>query len=298
MDPLFCSHRRFALLIDAENASASSIATVLSELAHYGSPIIRRAYGDWTTTHLAAWKKVLLEYAIQPMQQFAFTTGKNSTDGALIIDAMDLLYSRQVAGFAIVSSDSDFTRLCTRLREADMVVLGFGNRQTPRSFVAACHRFIYPAPPVDAVTNKTSPPPAPSGKWSAQQLQAEESLVKALVGAATKYANDKGWASISQIYQQLLVELPKFETKRYGYARWLKFLEATEMFVLEKQGKSNPVARLRRRLEIELPDAPEPLPAIEEDRLKFEESFYGDELFDPDVEQRNDEPWGDLDIPF
>ena len=134
---------RLAVLIDSDNATASLTTELLEEIAKYGTPTIKRAYGDWTTQHLVGWKEELLRHAIQPVQQFAYTRGKNSTDSALIIDAMDLLYAGNLEGFVIVSSDSDFTRLATRLRESGMTVYGLGRRNTPEAFVAACDRFIY-----------------------------------------------------------------------------------------------------------------------------------------------------------
>jgi uncharacterized LabA/DUF88 family protein len=134
---------RLAVLIDSDNTTASLTTELLEEIAKYGTPTIKRAYGDWTTTHLVGWKEELLRHAIQPVQQFAYTRGKNATDSALIIDAMDLLYAGNLEGFVIVSSDSDFTRLATRLREAGMTVYGLGRRSTPEPFVAVCDRFIY-----------------------------------------------------------------------------------------------------------------------------------------------------------
>ena len=134
---------RLAVLIDSDNTTASLTTELLAEIAKYGTPTIKRAYGDWTTQNLAGWKEELLRHAIQPVQQFAYTRGKNSTDSALIIDAMDLLYAGNLEGFVIVSSDSDFTRLATRLRESGMTVYGLGRRTTPAPFVAACDRFIY-----------------------------------------------------------------------------------------------------------------------------------------------------------
>src|SRR3954468_4620945 len=134
---------RFAVLIDSDNTPASLSTELLEEIAKYGTPTIKRAYGDWTTPHLVGWKEELLRHAIQPVQQFAYTRGKNATDSALIIDAMDLLYAGNLEGFVIVSSDSDFTRLATRLRESGMTVYGLGRRSTPAPFVAACDRFIY-----------------------------------------------------------------------------------------------------------------------------------------------------------
>ncbi|XLM20996.1 NYN domain-containing protein, partial [Chromobacterium piscinae] len=146
-------NRKLAVLIDADNAQSSLIAELLAEVAKYGTAVVKRAYGDWTTTQLKGWKDVLHQYAISPIQQFAYTKGKNSTDSALIIDAMDLLYTGNFDGFCLVSSDSDFTRLATRLREAGLTVIGLGEQaKTPRPFIAACDKFVFtevlrPAPP-------------------------------------------------------------------------------------------------------------------------------------------------------
>ncbi|MDP3616507.1 MAG: NYN domain-containing protein, partial [Rhodoferax sp.] len=137
------NNERLAVLIDADNAQASVIQELLAEVSRYGTATIKRAYGDWTTQNLRGWKDVLHKLAIQPIQQFAYTTGKNSTDASLIIDAMDVLHTGSVDGFCLVSSDSDFTRLATRIREAGLVVYGFGERKTPEPFVAACDKFIY-----------------------------------------------------------------------------------------------------------------------------------------------------------
>ena len=145
---------RLAVLIDSDNTSFKHAKDVLEEIAKYGTPTIKRAYGDWTTQQLVGWKDQMLRNAIQPIQQFAYTTGKNSTDSALIIDAMDLLYAGNVEGFVIVSSDSDFTRLATRLRESGMTVYGLGRRKTPEAFVSACDRFIY----LDLLSQEPEPP--------------------------------------------------------------------------------------------------------------------------------------------
>ena len=149
---------RLAVLIDSDNTTASLTTELLQEIANFGTPTVKRAYGDWTTQALVGWKEELLRHAIQPMQQFAYTTGKNSTDSALIIDAMDLLYAGNLEGFVIVSSDSDFTRLATRLRESGMTVYGLGRRKTPEAFVAACDRFVY----LDLLACKAAPASAAS----------------------------------------------------------------------------------------------------------------------------------------
>src|SRR6478735_6611367 len=159
---------RLAVLIDSDNTTSSLTTELLEEIAKYGTPTIKRAYGDWTTQQLAGWKEELLRHAIQPIQQFAYTRGKNSTDSALIIDAMDLLYAGNLEGFVIVSSDSDFTRLATRLRESGMTVYGLGRRNTPAAFVAACDRFIY----LDLLSQETpeSTPPASADEEPAPPL--------------------------------------------------------------------------------------------------------------------------------
>ena len=135
--------RRFAVLIDADNVSAQALEGLLAEVANYGTAMVKRIYGDWTLPNLKSWKTMLLEHAIQPIQQFRYTVGKNATDSALIIDAMDLLYHAKLDGFCLVSSDSDFTRLASRIREEGLMVIGFGERKTPRAFVTACDRFIH-----------------------------------------------------------------------------------------------------------------------------------------------------------
>ena len=163
---------RLAVLIDSDNTTANRTTELLEEIAKYGTPTVKRAYGDWTTQNLAGWKDELLRHAIQPVQQFAYTRGKNSTDSALIIDAMDLLYAGNLEGFVIVSSDSDFTRLATRLRESGMTVYGLGRRSTPAAFVAACDRFIYlellsqepQSPAQPAPDDQEKPPPRPDLK--------------------------------------------------------------------------------------------------------------------------------------
>lgn len=151
------SNQKLAVLIDADNAQASVIQELLAEVSRYGTATIKRAYGDWTTQNLKSWKDVLLRMAIQPIQQFSYTTGKNSTDASLIIDAMDVLHTGTVDGFCLVSSDSDFTRLATRIREKGLVVYGFGEKKTPEPFVAACDKFVY----TEILRPQTEAPPPP-----------------------------------------------------------------------------------------------------------------------------------------
>src|SRR5882757_5504806 len=173
---------KLAVLIDADNAQPSITEALLAEVAKYGTAHVKRAYGDWTGTNLKGWKDHLLAQSIQPIQQFAYTTGKNATDAALVIDAMDLLYSNRFDGFCIVSSDSDFTRLASRLRESGLTVYGFGERKTPKPFVVACDKFIYtenlsytPAP-----VAPTGPAPSRPHRATASTLQADTALVTLL----------------------------------------------------------------------------------------------------------------------
>lgn len=195
---------KLAVLIDADNAQASVISDLLTEVARYGTATIKRAYGDWTTTHLNSWRDNLHSLAIQPIQQFRFTTGKNATDSALIIDAMDLLHGGRVDGFCLVSSDSDFTRLATRIREAGLAVYGFGEKKTPRAFVAACNKFIYTeilrAPVVEPAAIKA----------------AQERLKPLLIAAITGAKREDGWAPLSVVGSLVAKSNPSFDPRNYG----------------------------------------------------------------------------------
>lgn len=201
---------KLAVLIDAENAQATIIHELLAEVSRYGTASVKRAYGDWTTTNLKGWKEVLHKMAIQPMQQFSYTTGKNSTDSSLIIDAMDLLHAGSLNGFCLVSSDSDFTRLATRVREAGLVVYGFGERKTPQAFVAACDKFIF--------TEILRPQVMSAATTQAVQEQPEqpELLEPMIRTAATAVARDNGWAALSAVGSMLLKNSPSFDPRNYG----------------------------------------------------------------------------------
>jgi len=205
---------RLAVLIDSDNTTASLTTELLEEIAKYGTPTIKRAYGDWTTQHLVGWKEELLRHAIQPVQQFAYTRGKNSTDSALIIEAMDLLYAGNVEGFVIVSSDSDFTRLATRLRESGMTVYGLGRRTTPAPFVAACDRFIYldllgPEPPEPAQRASQGEPPVPLPP------KLKPILTTAIIGTS----KDDGWSNLAEVGSYLVKSHAAFDPRDYGHAK-------------------------------------------------------------------------------
>jgi uncharacterized protein (TIGR00288 family) len=202
---------RLAVLIDADNTPARVVKDLFEELAGYGTITVKRAYGDWTNPHLNGWREVLLGNAISPQQQFAYTVGKNATDSALIIDAMDLLYSGNVEGFAIVSSDSDFTPLATRLREAGKRVIGVGQRQTPKAFVEACEKFVYVEVLGGAPEEQPAPEKEPEAPRSLHSL-----LTRALNNVAT---DDDDWASAGAIGQHLNRLDPSFDPRTYGFAR-------------------------------------------------------------------------------
>ena len=193
-----------AVLIDADNAQASIVHELLAEVSRYGTASVKRAYGDWTTTSLKQWKNVLHEMAIQPIQQFSYTSGKNSTDSALIIDAMDLLHAGGLNGVCLVSSDSDFTRLATRLRESGLVVYGFGERKTPKPFVAACDKFIY---------SDILKPSKSDGKKSKPTAEPLKPMMTKAIEAA---AQDDGWAQLSVGGKFLVKNSPSFDPRNYG----------------------------------------------------------------------------------
>jgi uncharacterized LabA/DUF88 family protein len=222
---------RLAVLIDSDNTTARLTEEILAEIAKYGTPTIKRAYGDWTTPLLAGWKDELVKHAIQPMQQFAYTRGKNSTDSALIIDAMDVLYAGNVDGFVIVSSDSDFTRLATRLREAGKTVYGLGRRDTPEAFVAACDRFIY----LDLVTATKEQEQAPAPR--------RPNLKPVLSAAIGNTAKDDGWSHLGEVGSYLSKSNTAFDPRDYGHSTLGKLVRAQSY--VDVQEASNGVLRVR-----------------------------------------------------
>jgi uncharacterized protein (TIGR00288 family) len=214
---------RLAVLIDADNTSAKLIKEMFEELASFGTITVKRAYGDWTNPHLNGWKDVLLGNAISPQQQFAYTYGKNATDSALIIDAMDLLYSGNVDGFAIVSSDSDFTPLATRLRESGKRVIGVGQRKTPKAFVEACERFLFLE--VLAAADKGVPEQtgAPEEAKENQPRPIQSVLTKALNKVDT---DDEDWATLSALGNHLNRTDPSFDPRNYGFGKLSDLVKA------------------------------------------------------------------------
>ncbi len=230
---------RLAVLIDADNVSAMHAATLLAELARYGVPTVKRAYGDWTTQQLAGWKGELARHAIQPVQQFANTVGKNSTDSALIIDAMDLLYSGSLDAFAIVSSDSDFTRLATRLRESGKTVYGLGMRRTPASLQAACDKFIFLEVLRENDEEEGEPDDADAEGDSLPDLRV------ILEAAVRSTSQDDGWSPLGAVGSYLGKTHASFDPRHYGFPRLSALADAQSYVDLEHPEGGQPRVRLR-----------------------------------------------------
>ena len=236
-----------ALLIDGDNASPKIVSGLLAEVAKYGVASVRRIYGDWTKPNLTGWKSCLLEHSIQPIQQFAYTTGKNATDGAMIIDAMDLLNTGRFDGFCIVSSDSDFARLAARIREQGVTVYGFGERKTPRPFVTACDRFIY----LDVLRPNDGAEAAPAAraaaKASAKKTARDPQLLATLRGAIDAVSDEDGWADLGAVGSHIAKQLPEFDPRNYGFARLSELVAATGIAEMERVGdkQRRPMVRLK-----------------------------------------------------
>ena len=233
------SASKLAVLIDADNAQPSLIEALLAEIAKYGTAHVKRAYGDWTDNHLKSWKDELLKQSVQPMQQFGYTRGKNSTDSALIIDAMDLLYSGRFDGFCIVSSDSDFTRLASRIRESGLTVYGFGERKTPEPFRTACDKFIYTEVLAGTSAGATEVEAAPKQR-SPKELRGDTRLVNLLRNAIEATSDDDtGWAQLSRIGQNINKQSPDFDSRNYGYAKLSGLIKGIGLFDTEERQIGN-----------------------------------------------------------
>jgi uncharacterized LabA/DUF88 family protein len=204
---------------------------LLAEIAKYGTANVKRIYGNWTDERLKGWKATLLEHSIQPMQQFAYTTGKNATDSAMIIDAMDLLYTDNFDGFCIVSSDSDFTRLASRLRESGLVVYGFGEKKTPKPFVAACDKFIY-----TEVLRAKEEEAGPSKSRSSDDLKKDKGhLANLFRNAIDAYSDDDGWAQLGVVGSNIAKQAPEFDPRNYGYRKLKDLVKAMGLYELREE---------------------------------------------------------------
>lgn len=235
---------RLAVLIDADNVPYSHIKEMLEEIAKDGTPTIKRIYADWTKPTVSGWKNVLLENAITPVQQYSYTSGKNSSDSALIIDAMDILYSEKVEGFCIVSSDSDFTRLATRLREAGMKVIGIGEAKTPKPFITACDKFIYieilkvaSETPVEKNISTKS-----TSRRAAKPLnKTDKALLTLLTNSISDLADESGWAFLGNLGNFILKKKTDFDPRNYGFPKLLPLIKSFDKFEIDERetGKNN-----------------------------------------------------------
>lgn len=222
---------KLAVLIDADNAQPSIIEGLLAEIAKYGTANVKRIYGDWTAPHLKTWKDALLQHSIQPIQQFGYTRGKNATDSALIIDAMDLLYTEKFDGFCLVSSDSDFTKLAARIREAGLVVYGFGERKTPEPFVVACDKFIY----TEVLRQDEDEETTSMDRRSTNELKQDTKLINLLRNAVRASSDESGWAHLAPVGSYIAKQSPDFDPRNYGYAKLGELVNATKLFEMEER---------------------------------------------------------------
>lgn len=251
---------RLAVLIDADNAQAAVIEGLLAEIARFGEATVKRIYGDFTASTSSSWKKVLQRYAIKPVQQFAYTTGKNATDSTLIIDAMDLLYTRKFDGFCLITSDSDFTGLAMRLREEGLTVLGFGEKKTPEAFRNACHKFVFTE--VLRPSTAVEPPVQPSKAESEQKSVSPQTSMEAIepkpefpkqfvLTALEQSIDDAGWAHLGTFGSYLTKLQPDFDSRLYGYKKLSDLVKAkSEIFVTEERqatGSNQKVLYLRAK---------------------------------------------------
>lgn len=233
-----------AVLIDGDNIPSAYIKEMMEEIAKYGNPSIKRIYGDWTKPHLVKWKNILLENAITPIQQYGYTTGKNATDSAMIIDAMDILYSEKVNGFCLVSSDSDFTRLAIRLREAGMKVYGMGEKKTPNPFIVACDKFIY----IEILKNTTEE----NGSEQVESKLVQKnnidkitpSVVKLIASSISDLADDDGWAFLGDVGNLIQKKQPNFDARNYGFQKLTPLIKSIKDFEIEQRESSKARVKL------------------------------------------------------
>ncbi|MEP6712395.1 MAG: NYN domain-containing protein [Ferruginibacter sp.] len=228
---------RLAVLIDADNVPYSNVKGVMEEIAKYGTPTFKRIYGDWTKPTVSGWKNVLLENAITPIQQYSYTSGKNSSDSALIIDAMDILYSGKVDGFCIVSSDSDFTRLATRLREAGMKVFGIGQKKTPNPFIVACDKFIYMEiiPLVQEPETGHTKTKIIKEKTKPAVDKMNRETLKLIAATINDIGDENGWAFLGDVGNLLLKKQPNFDPRNYGFLKLTPLIKSLPQFEIDKR---------------------------------------------------------------
>ena len=234
------SDQHLAVLIDGDNIPSRYVKELLEEIAKYGNPTLKRIYGDWTKPRLSKWKKVLLENAITPVQQYSYTIGKNATDSAMIIDAMDILYSKKVDGFCLVSSDSDFTRLAIRLREAGMIVYGIGEKKTPDPFIVACDRFIY----LEVLKQATEIDTTKTVRAKARKAKIDKitpSVINLIRTTISDLEDDEGWAFLGEVGALLQKKQPNFDPRNFGFQKLTPLIKSINKIEIEprKSTKSN-----------------------------------------------------------
>ncbi len=226
---------KLAVLIDGDNIPSAYVKEMMEEIAKYGNPTIKRIYGDWTKPHLTKWKNLLLENAITPIQQYGYTTGKNATDSAMIIDAMDILYSQKVDGFCLVSSDSDFTRLATRLREAGMQVYGIGEKKTPNPFIVACDKFIY----IEILKSQTKETGEDSSESIAREKTSVDKLtskvIRLIATTVSDLADDDGWAFLGDVGSLLQKKMPNFDSRNFGFQKLTPLIKSIPTFEIDQR---------------------------------------------------------------
>jgi uncharacterized LabA/DUF88 family protein len=231
---------RLAVLIDADNVPYSNVKGMMEEIAKYGTPTIKRIYADWTKPTVSGWKNVLLENAITPIQQYSYTTGKNATDSAMIIDAMDILYSEKVEGFCIISSDSDFTRIATRLREAGMKVYGIGERKTPSPFIAACDKFTYIeiiAPLKKVAEIKSNDVQEKEQKHVTQSIN--DDILSLIEMSINDVADENGWAFLADVGNMIIKKQPDFDPRNFGFYKLTHLMKRQKQFEIEERDSND-----------------------------------------------------------
>ncbi|MDA9017967.1 NYN domain-containing protein [Flavobacteriaceae bacterium] len=228
-----------AVLIDGDNIPSAHVKEMMEEIAKYGNPTIKRIYGDWTNPHLSKWKNLLLQNAITPIQQYAYTTGKNATDSAMIIDAMDILYSEKVNGFCLVSSDSDFTKLATRLREAGMQVIGIGEKKTPTPFIVACDKFIY----IEILRKQSHKKEDVNAKEKIEENVDEitSKVIKLLSATIIDSSDEDGWAFLGDVGSLIQKKQPNFDSRNYGFEKLTPLINSIGSFEIEH--RENPKSK-------------------------------------------------------
>ena len=228
-----------AVLIDGDNIPSAYVKEMMEEITKYGNPTIKRIYGDWTKPHLSKWKNLLLENAITPIQQYGYTTGKNATDSAMIIDAMDILYSEKVSGFCLVSSDSDFTKLATRLREAGMQVIGIGEKKTPNPFIVACDRFIYIEILKSQGDKTETGTEKDTGKSTVDKITAKD--IKLIATSISDSSDEDGWAFLGDVGSLIQKKRPNFDSRNYGFIKLTPLIKSIGEFEIEQ--RENPKSK-------------------------------------------------------